>query len=190
MLILSVVWKSVSFTLLASHLFTFIPTNAQVQRVCLFPVVTVQEWVPSGLKQMPKPCLDCVFPELHKASWHLASPLERILRALIWEKACSLCQLKKMHNLRIVKFYLGQNEGCSPRGSTWESSEGLLWKGSGAKSTYKVLVKGNVTAIKHLCYKRFSPSHEDLMSPWRIPSSLSAFLDIRRGRDWDHKIFS
>ena len=114
---------------------------------------------------------------------------KRIVRALIWEKACSLCRLKKMHNLRMVKFYLGKNEDCSPGGSTWESSERLLWKGSGGKSIYKVLVKGNVSAIKRLCYKRFSPSHKDLMSPWRIPSSFSAVLDMRRCRDWDHKIF-
>ena len=51
-----------------------------------------------------------------------------------------LCRLKKMHNLQ-VKFYLGQNEDCSPGNSTSDSSERLLQSGSGGKSKYKVLVK-------------------------------------------------
>ena len=70
-----------------------------------------------------------------------------------------------MHNLRAVKFYWGQNEDCSPRGSISDSSERLLQRSSGGKSIYKVLVKGEFNTIKHSFYKRFFASHEDLMSP-------------------------
>ena len=34
----------------------------------------------------------------------------------------------------------------------------------GGRSTYKILVKGEFDTIKHSFYKRFSASHEDLMS--------------------------
>ena len=37
-------------------------------------------------------------------------------------------------------------------------------KGSGARSIYKVVVKGEFNTIKHSFYKRFSTSLEDLMS--------------------------
>jgi len=54
-----------------------------------------------------------------------------------------------------VKFYLGQSEDCSPEGSISDSSERLLQKGSGGRSIYKVLVKGEFNTIKHSFYKRF-----------------------------------
>ena len=59
-----------------------------------------------------------------------------------------------MYNLR-VKFYLGQNEDCSLEGSISDSSERLLQSGSGGKSVYKVLVKGEFNTMKHSIYKRF-----------------------------------
>ena len=46
-----------------------------------------------------------------------------------------------------------------------ESSERLLLSGSGGRSIYKVLVKGEFNTIKHSFYKRLFVSHEDLMSP-------------------------
>ena len=49
----------------------------------------------------------------------------------------SLLSTKKMHDVRI-KFYLGQNEDCSPGDSTSESSERLLQRGSGGRSIYKI----------------------------------------------------
>ena len=70
---------------------------------------------------------------------------------------------KKIYNLR-VKFYLGQNEDCSPGGSISDSSETLLQSGSGGKSIYKVLVKGEFSAMKLILQKIFV-SQEDLMSP-------------------------
>ena len=66
-----------------------------------------------------------------------------------------------------VKFYLGQNEDCSLGGSISDSSERLLLSGSGGKSIYKILVKGEFNAMKHSFYKRLFVSHEDLISPWR-----------------------
>ena len=69
-----------------------------------------------------------------------------------------------MHNLQ-VKFYLGQDEDCSPGGSILDSSERLLQSGSGGKSIYKVLVKGEFNTRKCSFYKRLFASHEDLMSP-------------------------
>ena len=53
-----------------------------------------------------------------------------------------------MYNLR-VKFYLGQNEDCSPGGSISDTSERLLQSGSGGKTIYKVLVKGEFDNMKH-----------------------------------------
>ena len=46
-----------------------------------------------------------------------------------------------------------------------DSSERLLQSGSGEKTIYKVLVKGEFNTMKHSFYKRFFVSHEDLMSP-------------------------
>ena len=80
-----------------------------------------------------------------------------------------LCWLKKRYTTweLWVKFYLGQNEDCSPGGSISDSSERLFQSGSGGKSIYKVLVQGEFNTMKHSFYKRFFVSHEDLMSPWR-----------------------
>ena len=50
---------------------------------------------------------------------------------------------------------MGQNEDCSPGGSISDSSERLLQSGSGGKSIYKVLVKGEYNAMKHSIYRRF-----------------------------------
>ena len=56
------------------------------------------------------------------------------------------------------------HEGCSLGDSTSGSSERLLQRGSGERSIYKILVKGEFSAIKHLLYKRFSASQEELMT--------------------------
>ena len=57
--------------------------------------------------------------------------------------------------------YLGQNEGFCPGDSTSDGSEKLLQRGTEGKSTHKVLVKGEFSAIKHLIYKRFSAGLEE-----------------------------
>ena len=48
-----------------------------------------------------------------------------------------------------------QNEDCSLGGSISDSSERLLQSSSGGKSTYKVLVKGEFSAMTYSFYKRF-----------------------------------
>ena len=77
------------------------------------------------------------------------------------------------------------------RTAAWEAAPQialrLLQKGSEGRSIYKVLVKGEFNTIKHSFYKRFSASHKDLMSSMK---GFSAFLDMRRYKDWDHKISS
>ena len=74
------------------------------------------------------------------------------------------------------------------RTAAWEtdSSERLLQRGSGGKLVYKMLVKGKFNKMKCLCYKMFSAGHEELMSSWKD----SAFLDVKRYKDWDHEISS
>ena len=42
--------------------------------------------------------------------------------------------------------------------------EKLFQRGNGGRSIYMILVKGEFSAIKHLFYKSFSASHEELMS--------------------------
>ena len=87
-------------------------------------------------------------------------------------KRCTTWELK-------VKFYLGENEDCSPGGITSDSSGRLLQRGSWRRSIYKILVKGEFNTIKSSFYKRFSASQEDLMSLWRF----SVLLDMRRCKD-------
>ena len=51
---------------------------------------------------------------------------------------------------------MGKNEDCSLGGRISDISERLLQSSSGGKkSTYKILVKGEFTAMKHSFYKRF-----------------------------------
>ena len=64
-----------------------------------------------------------------------------------------------------IKFYLGQNEDFSLGDSTSDSSEKLPQRSRGGRLIYVTLVKGDFSAIKHLSYKRFSASQEELMSP-------------------------
>lgn len=62
-----------------------------------------------------------------------------------------------------VKFCWGWNKDCNPVGST---SLRNCSKEVVGEDQYKIWVKGDFSAIKHLLYKKFSPSHEDLISPW------------------------
>ena len=45
---------------------------------------------------------------------------------------------------------------------------GTAERGTEGRSTHKVLVKGEFSAIKHLIYKRFSARHEEMMSSRRV----------------------
>ena len=53
-----------------------------------------------------------------------------------------------------VKFYLGQNEACSPGDSTSGSPESLLQRHSGGRSVYKILVKGGVQCNQELTLQK------------------------------------
>ena len=56
-----------------------------------------------------------------------------------------------------------ESEDCSLGDST-PITETLLQRGSGERSIYKISVKGEFSAIKHLLYKRFSANQEEMMS--------------------------
>ena len=85
-----------------------------------------------------------------------------------------------------VKFYLVQNKDCSPGDSTSVSSERLLQKCSGGRPICDfwegVVQDSSMQLSTH--FTRFSASHEELMK------GFSAFLDIKRCKDWDHEISS
>ena len=51
----------------------------------------------------------------------------------------------------------------------------------GRKSIYKILVKRGFNAIKCLLYKRFSASHEDLMSSWKDLVFFEVWRDAKIG---------
>ena len=81
-------------------------------------------------------------------------------------KKCTVSELQ-------VKFYLGQNEDCSPGDSTSDSSERLLQRGRGERQYICDFGKGGVCAIKHIfsvesfcwCHDT-SASHEKQSSSW------------------------
>ena len=87
---------------------------------------------------------------------------------------------------------MGQNEDCSQGDSTSDSSEKLLQRdgGGGGQNIYD-FGEGGVQRSQVFTYKRFSTSHEKLMSVRRDFSRYeksSAFLDMKRCKDWDHEI--
>ena len=49
--------------------------------------------------------------------------------------------------------------------ASWVAPRDCTKAAVGEKSNYKVLVKGEFSAIKHSFYKRFFVSHEGLTSP-------------------------
>ena len=92
--------------------------------------------------------------------------------SLVWacpsEHIMCTCWLKKMKKVSWeLSFIWGQSKNCSMGDSTSDSSERLLQRGRGKSKMYKILVKGDFSAIKCLLYKRLSASHRELMSPWR-----------------------
>ena len=63
-----------------------------------------------------------------------------------------------------LSFILGKMRTAAQEGASQIALK-LLQSSSGGKSIYKVLVKGESNTFKHLFYKKFVASHEDLMSP-------------------------
>ena len=86
-----------------------------------------------------------------------------------------------MQNLRVSSFILGKM-----RTAAWESAPRIALRNCTKEVVGKVNIcdfgEGGVQTIKHLSYKRFSASHEELMSH----KGISAFLYMRRGKDRDH----
>ena len=80
-----------------------------------------------------------------------------------------------------LSFIWGKNEDCTPGQSTSHSSEKLFQRGSRGRSIYMILVKGEFSAIKHLFYKTFSASHEELMSSWRDLVLFWIWGDVKIG---------
>ena len=91
-----------------------------------------------------------------------------------------------------VKFYLGQNEDCSPGDTTsdnWESSP----KGKGKAGIYVILVKGEYVQSSTYFYKSFLLVLWSFCLSWETVITMknfSAFLDIRRCKNWAHWINS
>ena len=101
--------------------------------------------------------------------------------------------LKKIHNVRVMiywgqnSFIWGQNENCSPRCCTSDSSEKLLqWGEVVGRSVYVVLVKGEFIQSSTFFAEVFC-------QPWGADVTMrgfSALLDRRRCKEWAHKISS
>lgn len=68
-----------------------------------------------------------------------------------------------------------------------DSSEGLFQSDSQGKSICKISVKGSSVQSSPHSIKRFSATHEDLDV---IMKGFSTVLDMRRGKDCDHTIYS
>ena len=93
-------------------------------------------------------------------------------------------------------FYLRQYEDCSLGDNTSNSSEKLLQRcrGEGKDSIYVILVKGEYIQsstfifLENFCWSyEASASHEKQLSTMK---DLSAFLEMRRYKNWAHKIIS
>ena len=84
----------------------------------------------------------------------------------------------------VLSFIWGQNRNCSLGDSTSDGSERLLQRHRGESKIYKILVKGDFNAIKCLLYKRLSATQRADVTM----KGFSAFLDMRRFKDWHHEI--
>ena len=96
-------------------------------------------------------------------------------------KKCTVSELQ-------VKFYLGQNEDCSPGDSTSNSSERLLQRGRGERQYICDFGKGGIHAIRHRFFQKvsahlvkLSASHEEQLLPWRILVLSWVWEDTRIG---------
>ena len=83
-------------------------------------------------------------------------------------------------------FIWGQNDVCSLGDSNLDSSVKLFQKGSGGRSIYVILVKGKFMQSSAYFTKVFLL----VKRPDVIMKGLSAFLDMRKCKDWDHEISS
>ena len=76
-----------------------------------------------------------------------------------------------------VKFYLRQNENCSPGDSISDSSEKVLQRSRVKGQCICDFGEGGIHAIEHIFFQKLSASHEKQSWPWRI-SYLSRYEDV------------
>ena len=94
-----------------------------------------------------------------------------------------------------VKFYLGQKEDCSPGDSTSKALRNCSKEIAGKDSIYVILVKGEYMRPR-ISFFVESFSWKDLMKLLlvmrnnRHHEGFSVFLDLRRYKNWTHKISS
>ena len=111
---------------------------------------------------------------------------------LIQKTALGCVDLKIMHNMSI-KFYLGQYEDCSLGDSTSDSSAKLFQRGSGERRYICDFGEGGVHAIEHIFFaESLCWSHEASACHKKVVTTkhFSALLDMRRYKNWAHKISS
>ena len=76
-----------------------------------------------------------------------------------------------------VKFYLRQNENCSPGDSISDSSEKVLQRSRVKGQCICDFGEGGIHTIEHIFFQKLSASHEKQSWPWRI-SYLSRYEDV------------
>ena len=95
-----------------------------------------------------------------------------VLPCLLHSICIWLCQLKKCTTWELwVKFYLEQNEDCSPGDSISDNSEILLQRGRRGRSIYMWFWwRGSTCNQAHIFAEglmRVTASHKEQMLPWR-----------------------
>ena len=101
----------------------------------------------------------------------------------IWD----LSTKKRFTTLELwVKFYLGQNEDCSLGSSITDHSERLLQRGSGGRSILRFWWRGSSIPLS----THFTKGFLLVMRIWCHHKGITASLDMRRCKDWGHKICS
>ena len=105
---------------------------------------------------------------------------------LLTQKKCKTWELW-------VKFYLGQNEACSPGDSILIVLRNCSKEvGGRSVSTCVILVKKEYSLSMYFLqvsasFTKVIAGHEEQTSPWRI---LVHFLDMKGYKNWAHKISS
>ena len=126
-----------------------------------------------------------IFRSPHGASlsWYVwqCDPFKNISNPCWHLKNCARWQLQ-------VKFHLGQSEDCILGDSTSESSE----KRQGSRSVNVWFWWKGIHAVKHLFFHKSSTSLVKLSLVMAVITmkDFSALLDMRRYKNWAHKISS
>ena len=133
-------------------------------------------WIPALL------LTNCVLLETHSLSRVLIS---LSLTEVLTFKKCTMWELW-------VKFYLQQYEDWIQGDSTSDSSEKLFQKGRGKGQYICDFGKGGVHASKHVFCRKFLLVSRSFCQSQEIIITMkdfSAFLDMRRYKNWADKIW-